>query len=320
MAASPPAISVESSLVFTMHPLSDTPPAGCGDNVLRLYLVRHAQGARFVCPSAAAAPFAGSASRPSPRPPPPPHTRTHTRHPPPAAPAPHARPLCRRAPGPAPPPPAGTHNLAVANSGGADGGLDELEYKNEAWADARLTDFGREQSASAHAALAALPRPEVFYTSPLSRTIQTALIATPAGVPFVAEELVRERNGLHPCDRRRTRAELAADFPTVSLAALTTEADGTWTPAREPWDALVARAGDFLRLLAARPQRTVAVCTHNDFLQALLLEAPELKASDPALRKKFANAEVMPLWLTWEVAAQGGLPSERPAPESSPRQ
>ncbi len=224
---------------------------------------------------------------------------------------PHAPPLPRA-------PAAGTHNLAVLQSGGQDGGLHEAEYKNEAWADARLTDLGREQSLAARAALAALPRPEVFYTSPLSRTIQTALIASPPGVPFVAEELIRERNGTHPCDRRRARAELAADFPEVSLAALTTEADETWKPEREPWPLLVARAGDFLRLLAARPERTVAMCTHNDFLQALLLEAPELKTTDPALRKKFGNAEVMPIWLQWSEEARGPL-SERPAPQMSPR-
>ncbi len=181
--------------------------------------------------------------------------------------------------------------------------------------------MGRAQSEAARDALAALPRPEVFYTSPLSRTVQTALIAAPPGVPFVAEELIRERNGAHPCDRRRTRTELAADFPMVSLAALTTEADGTWKPEREPWGQLVARAGDFLRLLAARPERTVAVCTHNDFLQALLLEAPELKTADPALRKKFGNAEVMPIWLSWEEAPPGARAplSERPAPQGSPR-
>lgn len=208
----------------------------------------------------------------------------------------------------------------MLQSGGQDGGLHEAEYKNEAWADARLTDLGREQSLAARAALAALPCPEVFYTSPLSRSIQTASIASPPGVPFVAEELIRERNGTHPCDRRRTRAELAADFPAVSLAALTTETDETWRPEREPWGQLVARAGDFLRLLVARPERTVAACTHNDFLQALLLDAPELKTTDPALRKKFENAEVVPIWLAWEEAPAGGGPlSDRPAPQTSPR-
>ncbi len=209
----------------------------------------------------------------------------------------------------------------MLQSGGADGGLHEAEYKNEAWADARLTELGRAQSAAARDTLAALPRPEVFYTSPLSRTIQTALIAAPAGVPLVAEELIRERNGTHPCDRRRTRAELAADFPMVSLAALTTEADETWQPEREPWGQLVARAGDFLRLLAARPERTVAMCTHNDFLQALLLEAPELKTTEPSLRRKFGNAEVMPIWLAWEEGPAGarGPLSDRPQPQTSPR-
>lgn len=212
--------------------------------------------------------------------------------------------------------------MAVAQSGGKDGGLEEPEYKNEAWADARLTPFGEQQSATLQPALAALPHPGVVLVSPLSRTIQTALIAFGgAGAPaarFVSEELIRERNGAHPCDRRRPVAALAADFPAVDFGRLTA-VDETWTPAREPWPATVARATAFLHLLAAMPERVVAAVTHNDFLQALLLEAPELHAMEPGLRRKFQNAEVMPVWFVHGEALQAGGAASAKDVQGSPR-
>ena len=285
---------------------SGEPPAGIPAEHLKvLLLIRHAQGALLAAAAArprGAAPLRTLYCTPA-------RTRALSSRP---LPLPSSRP---------PSPPAGTHNVAVAKSGGKDGGLEEPEYKNEAWADARLTPFGEQQSATLQPALAALPHPGVVLVSPLSRTIQTALIAFGgAGAPaarFVSEELIRERNGAHPCDRRRPVAELAADFPAVDFGRLTA-ADETWTPAREPWPATVARATAFLHLLAAAPERVVAAVTHNDFLQALLLEAPELHAMEPGLRRKFQNAEVMPVWFVHGEALQAGATSAKDV-QGSPR-
>jgi hypothetical protein len=94
--APPPTVSVaEGGLVFTMAPLSSPRPAGA--NVLALYLVRHAQGAYFLSsPRPLAVALLCGAS--------------HT----------HAPPFLFFP---------GTHNLAVLQSGGLDGGLHEAEYK-----------------------------------------------------------------------------------------------------------------------------------------------------------------------------------------------
>ena len=200
--------------------------------------------------------------------------------------------------------PPGTHNLAVLQAGGHDGGLQEEEYKNWAWHDARLTDLGKEQAAGLLPKMAA-HTVDVVLVSPLSRAVQTGLLGVPPGPPFVATELLRERNGRHPCDKRRARTALTADFPTVDFSALTAEEDDSWTPEREPWADLVGRAGAFLRLLVTRPEAHIAAVTHNDFLQALLLEAPELRHADASMRRKFLNAEVMTVWVTW--AAEGAV-------------
>ena len=193
----------------------------------------------------------------------------------------------------------------MLKAGGADGGDSpaEAEYKSWAWADARLTDLGKEQAAALAPTLAALPL-DVMLTSPLSRAVQTAMIAAPPGTRFEVEELVRERNGTHPCDKRRSRAELAADFPGLDLKDIAEE-DDSWTEAREPFERTVARAEALLRAVAARPETYIGVATHNDWLQALLLHS-SLKLAHESLRRKFGNAECVSLILTWEGAAAGG--------------
>ncbi len=194
----------------------------------------------------------------------------------------------------------------MLEAGGQDGGSGaaESEYKNWKWHDARLTPLGEEQARALRPAMAA-HRVDVVLTSPLSRTIQTALLAIPEGPPFVVEAGCRERNGTHPCDKRRSRAELRADFPLLQLDNLATEEDDTWTDVREAESDLNARAGRFCETLAARPEEHIAVVSHNDFLTALLFSS-ELRLADPALRRKFKNCEHLPVALTWRPRPAAG--------------
>jgi broad specificity phosphatase PhoE len=143
---------------------------------------------------------------------------------------------------------------------------------------------------------------DVVLVSPLSRTVQTALLAIPPGRPFVAFELVRERCGAHPCDKRRTRADLAADFPALDLSLLATEEDAMWTEVREPMPDLIGRARAFLDAVAGRREAAIAVVTHNDFLKALFFDSG-LRFADAALRRTFGNAECLSVALTWDAAA-----------------
>jgi len=185
---------------------------------------------------------------------------------------------------------AGQHNAAVAATG------DEAEYCNWAWLDSRLTEVGRGQAAAVRPRLEGTPL-EVVFVSPLSRTIQTAQLAIPGSPPYVCDDRIRERNGTHPCDKRRSRTELAADFPAVDFSALTTEHDESWSEVREPWEALIARSEDFAASLLERPETHIAVVTHNDWLQALLLHSA-VRIQDDSLRVMFGNAQHLSLLLT----------------------
>lgn len=188
----------------------------------------------------------------------------------------------------------GQHNAAVSATGS------EEEYKNWAWHDSRLTDIGVGQ-ASALRPTMEKHTIDVVFVSPLSRAIKTGLLAIPEGPPFIVEDLLRERIGTHPCDKRRSRAEIKADFPSVDVSTLEYEEDEKWSEAREPWADVSARAEAVLEKLRARAEARIAVVTHNDFLTALLHESA-LRVADASLRIYFKNAQHLPVVLTWEEA------------------
>ena len=141
-------------------------------------------------------------------------------------------------------------------------------------------------------------RLDVVLVSPLSRAIQTGLLAIPYRQPFVIEDDIRERIGVHPCDMRRSRAEIKADFPEVDVKTLASEEDDKWTPEREPMPELIARTVRVMHKLKNMAQTHIGLVTHNDFLTALLFDAP-LKLASDKLRRKFGNAEHMAIVLTW---------------------
>ncbi|EKX32513.1 hypothetical protein GUITHDRAFT_82253, partial [Guillardia theta CCMP2712] len=57
--------------------------------------------------------------------------------------------------------------------------------------------------------------------SPLTRALQTLKLGlrVPEHTRIVALETARERKGLHPCDSRRSREILQAEYPDVMAAS-----------------------------------------------------------------------------------------------------
>lgn len=154
--------------------------------------------------------------------------------------------------------------------------------------DAPLTQRGEQQARAAAQALAA-HGVDLALTSPLSRAVQTCLLALPTGrgtryevSPLLAEHLEAS------CDLGRPPAELAADFPQLDFGGL---AEVWWyvpeeeragaTPARsrelfavdgrrEPRSAAERRVDAFAAGLAGCAERTVAAFGHADFFNMLL--------------------------------------------------
>ncbi|KZM27373.1 putative phosphoglycerate mutase pmu1 [Ascochyta rabiei] len=183
----------------------------------------------------------------------------------------------------------GWHNVAEAKYGtsawdqqyacldGADG---------LTWADAHLTPTGQQQALAVHDLWAdelprGIPAPETFYVSPLTRTLQTAdrsfanlsLPHPRRYVPRVHEGL-REALGVHTCDRRSSRSDIAIAFPHAVFEDGFADEDGLWEAEhREPRAARRYRLASFLDHVVASDDGVVWSFTSHSGAIASLLEA-----------------------------------------------
>ncbi|KAH9213634.1 histidine phosphatase superfamily [Leptodontidium sp. 2 PMI_412] len=111
------------------------------------------------------------------------------------------------------------------------------------WADAKVTPNGVAQAVKANAFWAnaikttKTPLPESYYSSPLTRCLQTANLTfsgldLPSGRPFVptVKEFFREGISGHTCDRRSTKSYIQSTFPSYAIEEGFTETDELWKP------------------------------------------------------------------------------------------
>lgn len=176
------------------------------------------------------------------------------------------------------------HNLGFLSRG-------EEAYEDWAYEDSALTELGEEQARGLQAALDGLQIDFVF-VSPLWRTLQTMELGVPRARELAvrASELIRETHGVHPVNKRKEVGALREAFAFVDFAGVPEGDDPWWSMEREPQSRVAERALAFLRELLERPERHIAVVSHNDFLTALF-RLPELAVPDDH-RGTFANCEV----------------------------
>ncbi|KAG8218932.1 hypothetical protein J3R82DRAFT_4640 [Butyriboletus roseoflavus] len=145
--------------------------------------------------------------------------------------------------------------------------------------DPQLTPLGEQQAQEANAAWEKelqfeIPLPEKLYTSPLTRAIRTNQVTfddavLPSGPRTTIVEVslraalashhahlqsytqnMREHNGVHTCDKRRTRSEIHTAFPEYCFEEGFTERDELWTPDyRERHDDIDRRARHTLDMI-----------------------------------------------------------------------
>jgi broad specificity phosphatase PhoE len=150
------------------------------------------------------------------------------------------------------------------------------------WADAHLTPLGKSQALAmnafwAHAASTLkLPLPTRHYASPLARCLETCELAF-SGLalsrPFepIIKELIRERLGIHTCDRRRTRTWILDNHPGFETEMGFLEQDALWRPdVRETLEEHAGRVTVFLDdLFANESAPIVSVTAHSGTILAL---------------------------------------------------
>jgi len=190
--------------------------------------------------------------------------------------------------------------------------------------DTKLTNLGLDQAEIACRGFNEPDSIQLIIVSPLTRALQTATVIFP-GKKLIAKEEIRERIGTHPCDKRRSVDVLTPEFPHVDFSELLplspsqhtdndtdnerslkrSNDDIFWSEQRESFDQMERRARDFMRWMANRPEQTLAVVTHNDFLQIIFQssriksvlqhngEASEEKMSeDSQFTAPFVNCEI----------------------------
>ena len=183
----------------------------------------------------------------------------------------------------------GHHNVATRNANGQNTPIECRTAGSERYLDARLTPHGQRQCQRLDRDIATvrIKNPgsfpiDLIVTSPFTRALETAEIVFgpfdyPGTPPVLVHELCRERAGLYMCDRLRPKADIVNDFQKSSGGNVDFDSfwsgdsslDERWSETRESADSLSERAVLFLKWLAARDEKEIAVVTHSSFLRHL---------------------------------------------------
>ena len=167
----------------------------------------------------------------------------------------------------------------------------DATYNSSINFDARLTPRGERQCATLATNGEAWRDVALVATSPMTRCVQTSLLAFPelvtrarrGEVAFVANEDLRETAN-YWCDRRRETEELTREFGDVVDFSRCPASDDLWaryeaiagppdrwTKHRESCDLyyVAERTRSFFEWLATRPEENVVVSTHSALLRCL---------------------------------------------------
>ena len=117
---------------------------------------------------------------------------------------------------------------------------------------------------------------------------------------MVACEFVREKAGMHLCDKRRPTLEIQQEFRWRLDADQLSDTDLLWTAKREEPESVEKRCEAFLEWLQGRPEESIAVVSHHHFLMCLfnVVLAPTGHA---ALLAPFGTAEMRSVVLDFSM-------------------
>ena len=153
------------------------------------------------------------------------------------------------------------------------------------WADAHLTPIGIAQARKAHSFWAShlteqhIPAPESYYSSPLTRCLDTANLTfsdlpLPTNRPFVPviKELLREAIGVHTCDRRSTKSFIAQRYPGWKFESGFKEEDPLWTANVREGDGSMDRRSKVVldEVFTSDRSTFVSISSHSGEIASLL--------------------------------------------------
>ncbi|KAF6265296.1 phosphoglycerate mutase-related protein [Scenedesmus sp. NREL 46B-D3] len=177
----------------------------------------------------------------------------------------------------------GYHNVA--------GRMDHSLYCSPEYLDAHLTEFGWQQAKAVQQHIKAsgiqtavgcfgnhsskpcngTPPLMLEYVEQQGKITAHPVVSAEGCPPFVCYELCREHLGVHPCDKRCSVSELAAEYPAVDFSLLSDEEDVLWQQQhRETKEEIKARGLAFMAQVMARPERNIAIVSHSSFLHFMM--------------------------------------------------
>ncbi|KAF2437956.1 phosphoglycerate mutase-like protein [Karstenula rhodostoma CBS 690.94] len=152
----------------------------------------------------------------------------------------------------------GVHNVKEKEVGRAEWGRHWAKVCGDGsaiWEDAELTSEGVQQAEKIAMLFRTgeVPLPDVIFSSPLRRCLRTTEIVYGDVLGRrrrVVKEKLRERLGVHTCDRRSGRSYIASAYPAFEIEDGFTEEDELWkADVRESLDEHIVRATQLLETL-----------------------------------------------------------------------
>ncbi|KAI5922683.1 histidine phosphatase superfamily [Camillea tinctor] len=152
------------------------------------------------------------------------------------------------------------------------------------WFDSFLTEEGENQARKLNTFWEEsirdfkMPPPQKYYTSPLARCLKTTKLAysglqVPSDRPFkpIVKENLRERFGVHTCDRRRPRSWIAHEYPEYEIERGFVENDEYWkAEVRESDEEINSRMTALLNdIFSDKSSTVVSLTAHSGVLRAL---------------------------------------------------
>lgn len=135
--------------------------------------------------------------------------------------------------------------------------------------DAKLTIKGKEQRKELLKKKELFKNIDVIFVSPLHRTLETAEILHDFKKPIIALEIIRERLGVRPCDKRKNIKKYKDRFTKIDFK-LCEDKDVMWKlDHRETEEELKQRIINFLRWIKKQPYKKIAIITHNGYILRL---------------------------------------------------
>jgi len=149
--------------------------------------------------------------------------------------------------------------------------------------DPQLTPLGIEQAHRIQdmwktESLSGLPPPHKIYCSPLTRALHTCNIMLDDvfqsnHAPVTIVENCREEIGVHTCDKRKTRTDIATSYPHFIIEEGFTELDELWSPTiRESQAQVAERARRVLDVAFQNDINTlfISITAHGGFMNGFL--------------------------------------------------